>query len=94
MPEESPSLSRPKPLSLRLENGLLQHRTRARAPQSHRKEPSLGFLNTARKLESIKHEVFTHIEKTPTSVIRIVDGYIFLLRDKDLMHDLGCTIEF
>ena len=43
-PEEFPSFSRPKPLSLRLENGLLQHRTRARAPQSHRKKPRLGFF--------------------------------------------------
>ena len=43
-PEDFPSLSRPKPLSLRLENGLLQHRTRVRAPQSHRKKPRLGFF--------------------------------------------------
>ena len=44
-PEEFPSFSRPKPLSLRLEDGLLQHSTRARAPHSHRKKPRLGFFS-------------------------------------------------
>ena len=43
-PEDFPSFSRPQPLSLRLENGLLQHRTRVRAPQCHRKKPRLGFF--------------------------------------------------
>jgi len=37
--EDFPSFSRPQPLSVRLENGLLQHSERVRAPQSHRKKP-------------------------------------------------------
>jgi len=43
-PEDFPSFSRPKPLSLRLENGLFKHSKRARAPQSHRKRPRMGFF--------------------------------------------------
>ena len=44
-PEDSPSFSRHNPLSLRLENGLLQHRTRVPTPKYQRKKARLGFFS-------------------------------------------------